>query len=224
VSAPTNWTTSALTADLAAKLRADQYLVVAEVTLRPSTLQRADLLAMRRKLAHGPMMVVEIKTGRADLIGDLKREKWRGYLDDGAVVFAFPAGLALPGEIPTEAGVMVRVAQGWSWKRAPRWSEAPLPTPYLYRRMALSASDQSAAKVRADMTPKAADLWRAARGAKQQNGRRLAEIAADVDTWRRIVADDRAEFDRLHVAKRALEQEVRGLQALRGRLQREAAA
>lgn len=191
------WTTAELTADLAGKLRTDAFLVVAEVVLRETTLQRADLLAMRRKLAHGPMLIIEIKTSRADLLGDLKREKWRGYLDDGAVAFAFPAGLATAAEIPTEAGVIVRIGQGWSWKRAPRWAAAPLPTSYLYRRMALSASDQSAARVDAALRPRSAEMWHAARKKRQENGRMLADIAEDVDVWKRIVEDKKVEFSDL---------------------------
>jgi hypothetical protein len=218
------WTTAALTADLADKLRADLFLVVAEVKLRDDTAQRADLLAMRRKMTHGPMLIVEIKTSRNDLLNDLRKEKWRGYLNDGAVTFAFPAGLADPSEIPTEAGVIIRIAQGWSWRRSPRWTSAPLPSPYLYRRMALSASDQSAERVRAQMTPRAADLWSVARQKRQENGRRLAEIASDVDAWRTIVQEEQAKFYRLISIKERLEAELTKLEASKRLLAREIAA
>lgn len=218
MSAAREWSTAALTADLAAKLRLDQYLVVAEATLRSTTNQRADLLAMRRKLADSPMMIVEIKTARADLVADLWTEKWRGYLLDGAVVFAFPVGLADPKEIPNEAGVIVRVGQGWSWKRAPRWAAAPLPTPYLYRRMALTVSDQSASRARSLMMPRSHDLWHAARKERLGNGRRLAEIAQDVDVWRSIVEKDRAEFVLLSDAKRKLQDDIYELERSKRRL------
>lgn len=191
------WTTSALTADLAAKLRADQFLVVAEVMLNGYTQQRADLLAMPRKLAHGPMLIVEIKTSRADLLGDMKREKWRGYLAHGAVAFAFPAGLADPKEIPAEAAVMVRIAQGWSWRRAPRWAAAPRASEYLYRRMCLSAWDQGRASLRAELEPRSASLWRQAQKARTEHGRRLARIANDIDLYEKLCADTKAEWLRL---------------------------
>ncbi len=217
----TVWTTGTLTRDLATKLRLDGYLVVAEATLRPQTGQRADLLAMRRKLSHSPMLIVEIKTGRGDLLADIKRNKWRGYLADGAVVFAFPKGLAEPAEIPTEAGVMVRTVHGWTWKRAPRWSQAPMPSNYLYRRMALTVSDQSAAAVRTQMTPKAASLWHAARQARQAQGRRLATIAQDVETWAGIVQKDKDWFDAHYQERRELERAIAELRLERFALENE---
>ena len=205
------WTTEELTDDLCGKLRADQFLVAVEVKLRDSTAQRADLLAMRRKLANSPMLIFEIKTSRADLLGDLRREKWRGYLNDGAVAFAFPAGLAEPSEIPKEAGVIIRIAQGWSWKRAPKWAAAPLPSPYLYRRMALSASDQYASRVRKQLTPRSAEIWMAARNKRQENGRLLAQIAQDVDLWKNIVSKEKEKFDELQRSKAQLCKEINKL-------------
>lgn len=213
--APQEWTTAALTEDLMGKLRADLFLVAREATLRASTGQRADVLAMRRKLANGPMLIFEIKTSRGDLLGDLKREKWRGYLADGAVAFAFPAGLADPREIPPEAGVIVRIAQGWSWKRAPRWSDAPLPTPYLLRRMALTASDQAGARARQELAPKAADLWRVQRAARTDLGRRLARIAHDIDLWEGILASTKAQVDEVSEQRRGLESKVADLERMR---------
>lgn len=214
------WTTAQLTADLAGKLRADQFLVAAEATLRAQTGQRADLLAMHRKLTDLPMVIFEIKTSRSDLLRDLKSEKWRGYLVDGAVAFAFPAGLADPREIPNEAGVIVRIANGWSWRRAPRWADAPRPTPYLYRRMALTASDQAAERVRADMTPRASDLWSAGRKARKDNGRRLAQIAQNIDVYEKLAAEAADKYSRQLSIRDRLEREVRELEGRKRVLER----
>ena len=218
------WTTAEITEDLAGKLRADQFLVAREATLRADTGQRADLLAMRRKLSRSPMLIFEIKTSRADFTGDLKREKWRGYLASGAVAFAIPAGLAELSEIPPEAGLIVRIAQGWSWRRAPKWADAPMPTDYLYRRMALTASDQSAARADAALRPKAASLWLAQKTARTEQGRMLAAIAADVETWRKIAEEEKEKWRRLERASARLHQEMCELEARRRVLLRECVA
>ncbi len=113
-------------------------------TLAPGA--RADLLCMRRKLAESPMLICEVKVSRSDLMADLRAEKWRAYLKVAAVAFAAPASLSGILEIPTEAGLILRHGAAWKWARHPQYSAAPPPTPYLYRRLALTASDQAARK------------------------------------------------------------------------------
>lgn len=208
------WTTDALTADLAGKLRADRYLAAAEVMLDPHSLQRADLLAMPRRLEHGPMLIVEVKTSRADLLGDLRREKWRGYLRHGAVAFAFPAGLADPAEIPKEAGLLVRIDQGWSWKRSARLREAPKASDYLYRRMCLSAWDQSASLTEARLRPKAAKVWLDAKEQRKRKAAEWAQIGLDLENYRRWAAEAREECNRLQKEKWKAQDELRRAQAL----------
>lgn len=151
------WTTAALTADLAARMAADRWLVAREATVVEPTYGssaehyrqtarggRADLLCMRRKLDEQPMLIIEVKVSNADLMADLRAEKWRTYLKAGAVAFAMPAVLAAdPLRIPLEAGLIARIARGWRWIREPNFKAAPMPTPYLYRRMALTATDQA---------------------------------------------------------------------------------
>lgn len=136
--------TSDLTTSLARRLSKDGWLCAREAVVSESPLARADLLCMRRKLDEQPMMVCEIKASRADLLADLRAEKWRKYLAVAAVVFAFPRGLAQPMEIPIECGLIVRAALGgWRWERGPGLSRAPMPSAYLYRRLALTAADQA---------------------------------------------------------------------------------
>jgi hypothetical protein len=221
---PAQWSTAALTQDFLKKLRLDRMFAVTEATLRDQTGQRADILAMHRTLNNRPFLIIEIKTSRGDLLGDLRREKWRGYLSDGAVAFAFPAGLADPKEIPPEAGVVVRSRNGWRWARSPRWHMAPPPTPYLYRRMILTLADQVAERTADLYRPKARGLFDAARKQGQETGRRLAEIASDIETWTQIVDEKKAYFDDLSDRHAALRGEVALLQSERRALQREIAA
>lgn len=188
------WSTRELTADLLGRLLADRWLAVVEVQIGHMG-QRADVLAMRRKFDGSPMLIFEIKTSRADLLQDLRREKWRGYLSAGAVAFAFPQDLADPKEIPAEAGVYLRVGQGWSWKRSPKWARAPKPSDYLFRRLAMTVSDQVENRAKAHFRPRAADLYHVAARARTEIGRRLATIANDIDGWERMLADLKARME-----------------------------
>ncbi len=145
------WTTARLTADLAQRMAADRWLVAREATVIEPTYRpvaergaRADLLCMRRKLTEQPMLICEVKVSRPDLMADLRTDKWRSYLKVAAVAFAAPANLGGILEIPPEAGLILRHSMAWRWARAPQFKGAPLPTPYLYRRLALTASDQAA--------------------------------------------------------------------------------
>lgn len=223
MSAFRKWTTAEITADLETKLRNDQFLVAREAVLRPDTMQRADLLAMRRKLAPLPMVIFEIKVSRSDFSQDIRSGKWRGYLADGAVVFAVPAGLVELQEVPPEAGLIVRIAQGWSWRRSPR-KDAPKPSDYLLRRMALTASDQAAERAAAAHRPRSASLYAMAKKARTEQARQVAKIAQDVDLWRRIVADETEKFHRVYRAKERLYEEMAELEARRRRLLAELAA
>lgn len=139
--APTTWTTAALTEDLAAYYRREGWIVIREVTI--SAGGRADLLCMERTFSPKPLLVVEIKTSRADLLSDLRSEKWRRYTYCAAVTFAFPKGMAEVDEIPRDAGVMLRGPHGWERGRSVRWSKAPEPDAYMYRRLIFTIADEA---------------------------------------------------------------------------------
>jgi len=143
-------TTAQLTDDLASRMARDPkpWLVARECVVSERPLARADLLCMRRRLDVQPMLILEVKISRADLLSDLRSGKWRNYLGVAALAFAFPANLADLQEIPAEAALIVRNGRGWRWERYPKFAAAPLPSPYLYRRMALTASDQSGRRAR----------------------------------------------------------------------------
>lgn len=106
------WTAGALGADLATKLRGDGWICVHEIALCDQLSHRGDLVVMLCSGRINRVDIYELKVARSDLLGDLRREKWRAYLEHGAVWFAFPKGLADPREIPAEAGVIVRSDAG----------------------------------------------------------------------------------------------------------------
>lgn len=107
------------------------WVVLQELTLGPTFVRRyrgtngsygrADLWACKLSWAKPCVRIFELKRSRADLLGDLRREKWRIYLPHAhQVFFAFPCGLAKPEEIPLEAGVFLEGPKGWSCARAPK--------------------------------------------------------------------------------------------------------
>lgn len=62
----------------------------------------------------------EVKANRADLLADLRAEKWRRYLPQvDRLFFALGPGVGTPEEIPAEAGVLVRT-EGGAW---PQWRQ-----------------------------------------------------------------------------------------------------
>lgn len=62
----------------------------------------------------------EVKATRADLLQDLKADKWRKYLDVcTSFYFAFPKGMAEPDEIPEECGIIEWNGNSWNVTRKP---------------------------------------------------------------------------------------------------------
>lgn len=64
----------------------------------------------------------EVKASRADLLSDLRKDKWRQYLDVCTEFsFAYPKGTAKPEEIPEEAGIIEWNGNSWNVvRRAPK--------------------------------------------------------------------------------------------------------
>ena len=163
---PTAWTAGTLASDLCQTLGARGWITVREIALDDRLTHRGDVVAMLVSGRRNRVDVYELKVARSDLLGDLRREKWRAYLEHGAVWFAFPAGLADPREIPLEAGVIIRRADGWRQVRAPR-PFAGGPSVSLMRRMVMAVRSQ----VVAPIEPRDPGLWAASRRARTENAR-----------------------------------------------------
>jgi len=68
---------------------------------------RADVLSIRCSYKSSFTSIYECKATRADLLSDLRNEKWRIYTKFGRHVFyAFPPGLAEEQEIPEQLGIV----------------------------------------------------------------------------------------------------------------------
>jgi len=113
VSAAT-WGHDALAEDLARHLRCAKTMVWQNVQLGPSGSPRPDVYTIDRSFAHPHPRAYEAKVSRADFLADVTTGKWRTYLKFAdSVVFAVPAGLVAPAEVPPLAGLIVRGDAGW---------------------------------------------------------------------------------------------------------------
>jgi hypothetical protein len=114
------WHHDALAADLARHLTKDgKNWVWLNATIGQWSGPRPDVMSFPRYRYDNPTIhAFEVKVSRADLLGDLNKEKWRKYLEHcQSVTFIMPSGLAKPDEIPAECGVMFRSARGWRTER-----------------------------------------------------------------------------------------------------------
>lgn len=120
---PEVWNHDALAADLARWLKAGaEHWVWLNSALGEWGGPRPDVMAYRRFRYTTPVIrAYECKISRADLLSDLRAEKWRSYLEHCAsVTFIMPSGLCKKEEIPAECGVMFRSARGWRTERRPQ--------------------------------------------------------------------------------------------------------
>ena len=203
---PTAWTAGTLSHDLCQTLAARGWITVREIALDDRLTHRGDVVAMLVSGRRNRVDVYELKVARSDLLGDLRREKWRAYLEHGAVWFAFPAGLADPREIPLEAGVIVRRADGWRQVRAPRPFVGE-PSVSLMRRLVMAVRSQSVSPI----GPRDPSLWAASMRARTEKARLVLRVAADIDACTRRSDELYAEVQELERQHRALQAKLRDL-------------
>jgi hypothetical protein len=91
--------------------------IFVEIPLGSKLMQRpqiADVVVINPSYTKFSIAIYECKMTRSDLLGDLRREKWRGYLDHcNRFFFATKGELIDKKDIPKEAGLMVYNDKGW---------------------------------------------------------------------------------------------------------------
>jgi hypothetical protein len=122
-----NWKHDKLAEDLAAHLSTPWLQVhLGSVWLeRP---QLADVITIQPSYTRFCLHIYEVKVSRADFLGDLRRDKWRGYLNHcHRLTFAVPAGMIKKEEVPREAGLIVRGPKGWQVQKAAPKMDIEIP-------------------------------------------------------------------------------------------------
>lgn len=118
-----NWSHDALAHDLAKWLKSGaEHWCWENSALGEWGGPRPDVMAYRRYRYNTPVIrAYEAKISRADLLSDLRAEKWKSYLEHCmSVTFIMPSGLCKKDEIPAECGVMFRSGRGWRTERRPQ--------------------------------------------------------------------------------------------------------
>jgi len=100
-----SWGHDALAEDLARHLRCEKTMVWQNVQLGPSGSPRPDVYTLAKSFMHPNPRAYEVKVSRSDFLADVTAGKWRSYLNYAdSVVFAAPAGLVQPADVPPLAG------------------------------------------------------------------------------------------------------------------------
>ena len=83
------------------------------------------MLTLQRSYTKPAPTIYECKVSKADFGGDVRSGKWMRYLPLCCrFYFALPEGIVKKTEIPEEAGLIVRNADGWHVTKAPKFHEA----------------------------------------------------------------------------------------------------
>ena len=83
-----------------------------------------DVYAMKKSYANHQATAYELKTSRSDFLRDVNGGKYQRYLPHCTrLLFAVPAGLVKPDEVPAECGLIVRGPKGWAVQKTARARE-----------------------------------------------------------------------------------------------------
>ncbi len=200
------WQHDALQEDLAAHLRLNSDRVVwTNIPVGPAGSIRPDVLALEKSFAHPRFAVWEIKVSRSDFAADCAAGKWIGYLGFAeAVYFAAPAGLITRDDLPKDAGLYLRGADGWRSVRAPRRHRVASIDTDLLLKLLIDGIERhhEVAAVRARRA--AQEEWRAVHDARERLG-------ADFNSWLRDRDARLAELEHLKASAAREREKLEGM-------------
>jgi hypothetical protein len=123
-----NWTHDGLAADLAGHLKAPNTMVWTNMQLGPSGSPRPDVYRMNKSFTHPHPLAYECKISRSDFLSDVTSGKWTSYLKYAyGVIFAVPAGLVSPKEMPEKCGLLFRHESIWRAAKRPTIQPCSIP-------------------------------------------------------------------------------------------------
>lgn len=112
------WQHDALVEDLAGHLVGPRRMVWRDMQLGPHGSPRPDVYSIEKSFCRPSPTAYEVKVSQSDFRADVTAAKWHSYLDYAySVVFAVPAGLVKPEDIPAQCGLLVRGPVGWRLAR-----------------------------------------------------------------------------------------------------------
>jgi|GEM_PF-1668396 len=94
------------------------------------TTQIADVMCIKTSYTKFCVDIYEVKVTRADFLGDIKRGKYKGYLDHcHRLYFACPSGVIKKEEVPDDVGLYVRGDNGWKCQKMAK-NRSDIEVPY----------------------------------------------------------------------------------------------
>lgn len=206
-----NWQHDALAEDLQAHLAGPRRMVWRDMQLGSHGSPRPDVYTIEKSFCRPAPTAYEVKVSVSDFRADVTAAKWHSYLDYAySVVFAAPAGLLKPTEIPPQCGLLVRGDVGW------RVAKRSTPVPHVIEQDALlklliDGVEREGPKVRAKAWHDSSSQRDFAARFGSTAARYVADAASVKQTietaeYQRKTMLEQAEKEAIHIRERATEE------------------
>lgn len=162
---------------------------------------RPDVYVLPKEYRAFHPLSYEVKVSVQDFRADTTRAKWQSYLPFSAgVVFACPAGLLKPSDLPAGCGLIERSSVGWRHKKRPTLRHVDNLPIKVWQKLVIDGVDRAhrAASARAQTE------WALQKKVQLKLGARVAKILQDQDAAERELkwhADALAEQRERHNAE-----------------------
>lgn len=203
------WHHDDLATDLAAHLRGNTDRIVwTDMQLGPMHSARPDVFTLQKSFTRFTPLVYEIKISTSDFRSDITSGKWQRYLEFASgVIFAVPAGLIGPKDVPVGCGLIVRGATGWRTTRKPTLSKIETLPRDAWVKLVIDGVTRAAEERR----PRFATSWSLARDHRARLGADVADAVCDLDGVRALIKQRRLQADQiLEQARERAQKEAAG--------------
>lgn len=181
---------------LAGHLRGPGRMVWTDMQLGPAGSPRPDVYTLECSYRNPKPTAYEVKVSRSDFFADVTAGKYLKYRDYAeAVVFATPAGLVKPGEVPAGCGLMVYAGDWRALRRATR--SACAPPQDVWMKLLIDGVGREGGHVRMETGRR----WRAEQEAAKRFGQTLARAVTNAEYAPELVAN--AEREAAFILERA---------------------
>lgn len=173
--------------------------------------QLADVVTIKPSYTRFCLHIYEIKVSRSDFLGDIRRDKWRGYLNHcHRLYFATPVGMVEKDEIPEDAGWIVRGPKGWQVRKAAPSRGIEIPTNTLLSMLFMKGRTtvrQRNLDVALGNTSSPCDWW-----GKKRQARHLGKHIAKLLQLEEDLEKEKRRYENLNKEFAALVREALGLE------------
>lgn len=171
------WRHDELAHDLAVHLTNGARMVWEDMQLGPVGSPRPDVYVIEKSYSRFAPVAYEVKISRSDYLADVTAGKWQSYLAYAcSVVFATPAGLITPSELPPGTGLILRHGEVWRTARRPvPQAVANLPRD-AWLKLLLDGVERTELRRLADHRQTVSSWYTVGQAVEKRYGRDLAEL------------------------------------------------